>query len=81
VRSAILIFLGTLAFATAPARAQGTWLETRMIKAICNSEATPIANTDRVARRLNLTDPQKTAERLDRRFCVCQRIDQGVAMR
>ena len=61
MRSAILIFLGTLAFATAPARAQGTWLETRMIKAICNSEATPIANTDRVARRLNLTDPQKAA--------------------
>ena len=61
MRSATLIFLATLAFATAPARAQGTWLETRMIKAICNSEATPIANTDRVARRLNLTDPQKAA--------------------
>ena len=61
MRSAILFFLAILAFATTPARAQGTWLETRMIKAICNSEATPIANTDRVARRLNLTDPQKAA--------------------
>jgi hypothetical protein len=61
VRSAILIFLATLVFATTPSRAQSTWLETRMIKAICNSEATPIANTDRVARRLNLTDPQKAA--------------------
>jgi hypothetical protein len=61
VRSAILIFLATLAFATAPARAQGTWLETRMIKAMCSGEATPAANTDRVARRLNLTDPQKAA--------------------
>jgi hypothetical protein len=60
VRSAILIFLAILAFATTPARAQGTWLETRMTRAICSSEATP-ANTDRLARRLNLTDPQKTA--------------------
>ena len=61
VRSAILIFLATLAFATTPARAQGTWLETTMIRAICNSEATPVANNDRLARRLNLTDPQKAA--------------------
>ena len=61
VRSAILIFLAILAFATTPARAQGTWLETRMIRAICSSEATPVANTDRLARRLNLTDPQKAA--------------------
>jgi hypothetical protein len=61
VRSAILIFLAILAFATTPARAQGTWLETRMIKGICSNEATPVANTDRLARRLNLTDPQKAA--------------------
>ena len=61
MRSAILIFLAILAFATTPARAQGTWLETRMIRAICSSEATPAANTDRLARRLNLTDPQKAA--------------------
>src|SRR5262249_13236306 len=44
VRSAILIFLAILTFATTPARAQGTWLETRMIKGICGSEATPVAN-------------------------------------
>ena len=31
MRSAIPIFLAILAFATTPARAQGTWLETRMI--------------------------------------------------
>jgi hypothetical protein len=61
VRSAILILIATLSFATTPARAQGTWLETRMIKAMCNSEATPAANTDRIAKRLNLTDPQKAA--------------------
>ena len=61
MRSATLIFLATLAFATTPARAQGTWLETRMIKAMCSGEGTPTANTDRLAKRLNLTDPQKAA--------------------
>ena len=61
MRSAILIFLAILAFATTPALAQGTWLETRMIRAICSSEATAAANTDRLAKGLNLTDPQKAA--------------------
>jgi hypothetical protein len=61
VRSAILIFLGILAFATTPARAQGTWLETRMIRAICSSKATPAADTGRLAKRLSLTEPQKAA--------------------
>ena len=61
MRSAILFFLATLAFGMTPARAQGTWLETRMLRAICNSEATPVANTDRLAKRLDLTDPQKAA--------------------
>jgi hypothetical protein len=59
MRSAILIFLATLALT--PARAQGTWLETRMTKAICDSEPTLTVNADRVARRLSLTDPQKAA--------------------
>ena len=61
MRAAILIFLAILVLATTPARAQSTWLETRMTRAICSSEATPVANTDRLARRLNLTDPQKAA--------------------
>jgi LTXXQ motif family protein len=61
VRSTILILLAILAFATTPARAQGTWLETRLIRAACSSEATPTANTDRLAKRLKLTDPQKAA--------------------
>src|SRR3974377_1182656 len=61
VRSAILIFVAILVFATTPARAQGTWLETRMINSIGSSAATPVANTDRLARRLDLTDPQKAA--------------------
>jgi hypothetical protein len=61
VRSAIPIFLAILAFATTPARAQGSWLQTSMIRAICSSKAAPAANTDRLAKRLNLTDPQKAA--------------------
>ena len=61
MRSAILIFLAILAFATTPARAQGTWLETRLTRAVCSGKATPAANTDRLAKRLNLTDPQKAA--------------------
>jgi hypothetical protein len=61
VRSAILLLLATLAFATTPARAQGTWLERKMNSAICSSEATPAANTDRLASRLKLTDSQKAA--------------------
>ena len=61
MRSAILIFVVILSFATTPTRVQGKWLETRMIGAICSPEATPVANTERLARRLNLTDPQKAA--------------------
>jgi LTXXQ motif family protein len=61
VRSAIPIFLAILAFATPPARAQGTWLETKLIRAVCSSKETSPANTDRLAKRLNLTDPQKAA--------------------
>jgi len=60
VHSAVLIFLAILAFATTPARAQGTWLETKLIGAVCSKE-TSAANTDRLAKRLNLTDPQKAA--------------------
>jgi hypothetical protein len=61
MRSAILILLAILAFATMPARAQGTWLEMRMARAICSGGATPVVNTDGLARRLKLTDPQKAA--------------------
>jgi 2-oxo-4-hydroxy-4-carboxy--5-ureidoimidazoline (OHCU) decarboxylase len=61
VRSVIPIFLASLAFATTSARAQGTWLERKMTSAICSSDATPAANTDRLASRLNLTDTQKAA--------------------
>jgi hypothetical protein len=53
--------LAILAFATTRAHAQGTWLETRLIEAVCSSKATQPADTDRLAKRLNLTDPQKAA--------------------
>ena len=52
VRSVILVFLAILGFTTMPARAQGTWLETRVTRAICSSEGTSVAKTDRLARRL-----------------------------
>jgi Spy/CpxP family protein refolding chaperone len=61
MRSAILIFLAILAVATTPARAQGTWVETRFARAICGGGAAPVANTDGLAKRLKLTDPQKAA--------------------
>ena len=61
MRSAILIFVAVLIFATTSARAQGTWLETRLTKSICSGGPTPVANTDGLARRLKLTDPQKAA--------------------
>jgi hypothetical protein len=52
MRSAILICVATLAFAVTPASAQS-------IKAVCSNKPAPAANSDRLARRLNLTDPQK----------------------
>jgi hypothetical protein len=65
MRSAILTFLAILVFAATPAVAQPTWLKTRMIGTICDSRSTPAENTDRLtdrlAKRLSLTDPQKAA--------------------
>ena len=58
MRSAI--FLAVLVVATTQARAQSTWLETKVIGAICSSKPTPPDNTDHLAKRLKLTDPQKT---------------------
>jgi Spy/CpxP family protein refolding chaperone len=62
VRAAILIFVAGLTFAATPARAQSAWLERDMIGAVCSRQATPAAGK-RLARRLNLTDPQKSALR------------------
>jgi LTXXQ motif family protein len=60
VRSAILIFLAGLAFATTLARAQSASLERSMVRAVCSRQATPAAG-ERMARRLNLTAAQKSA--------------------
>jgi Spy/CpxP family protein refolding chaperone len=60
MRSALLILLAGLTFATTPARAQSAWLERDMVTAVCSREATPAAG-ERLARRLNLTDVQKSA--------------------
>jgi LTXXQ motif family protein len=37
------------------------WLETRLIRAVCDSKETQPVNTDRLAKRLNLADPQRAA--------------------
>jgi hypothetical protein len=63
VRSAILILLASLAFATTPASAQSTALKGSMVRAICSRQANPAATTARLASRLNLTDAQKSALR------------------
>src|SRR5437763_17196853 len=62
MRSAILIFVAGLSFATTPACAQSAWLERDMVKAVCSREAAPAAG-ERLAGRLNLTDVQKSALR------------------
>ena len=60
MRSAILIFLASLSFATTPVRAQSAWLERDMVSAVCSREAAPAAG-ERLASRLSLTDVQKSA--------------------
>jgi hypothetical protein len=62
VRSAILIFLAGMTFVATPASAQSTALERSMVRAVCSREATPAAG-ERLARRLNLNDSQKSALR------------------
>jgi len=62
MRSTLLILLTGLIFAATPARAQSTALEENLVRAICSRQATPAAG-ERLARRLNLTDVQKSALR------------------
>lgn len=61
MRSAILVLLSFFVFAATPARAQMAWFGGKMIGAYCSSKSTPADKTDRLAKRLNLTDPQKAA--------------------
>ena len=60
MRSALLILLASLSFATTPARARSRWLERDMVTVVCSREAAPAAG-ERLASRLNLTDAQKSA--------------------
>lgn len=50
-----------LAMVPAPASAQNAWLASKMIEGMCNSKAAPGDDSDRLAKRLNLTDAQKAA--------------------
>jgi LTXXQ motif family protein len=60
MRSIVLVILALLALATTPARAQTAWLESKMMERMCGA-ASPPGDADRMAKRLNLTDPQKAA--------------------
>jgi len=62
VRTASMLFLASLVLATAPAHGQSTPLERSTVRAICSRQATPAAGA-RLARRLNLTESQKSALR------------------
>ena len=53
--------LASLALAAPQAQAQNAWLASRMIEGMCNSKAAPGDDSDRLAKRLNLTDAQKAA--------------------
>jgi hypothetical protein len=55
-----LVFVG-LAAAAPQANAQSAWLASRMIQGMCRSKAAPSDESDRLAKRLSLTDAQKAA--------------------
>ena len=63
MRSLVLAGLAfaSLAMAAPQAQAQSRWLASRMIEGMCNSNAAPGDESDRLAKRLNLTDAQKAA--------------------
>ncbi len=63
MRSLVLAGLAfaSLAMAAPQAQAQSAWLASRMIEGMCNSKAAPGDDSDRLAKRLNLTDAQKAA--------------------
>jgi hypothetical protein len=64
MRSAILILLASMAFATT-ARAQSAWLERDMVSAVCSREAAPAAS-ERLAGRLNLGLKPRNWQRRDK---------------
>ena len=60
MRKLIVLVVAMAAAAATPATAQ-TWLESRMMASVCNSKAAPADESDRLSKRLALTDPQKAA--------------------
>ena len=60
MRRFVLGGLLALAMAGAPAHAE-SWLESKMIGAMCGGKAAPADNSAELAKRLKLTDPQKAA--------------------
>jgi hypothetical protein len=61
MRSGLLAALAGLAVAATPVSAQNAWFASKMIEGMCNSKAAPADDSDRLAKRLNLTDAQKGA--------------------
>lgn len=60
MRSLVLTGLVLAGLAAAPsASAQNAWLASRMIEGMCNSKGAPGDDSDRLAKRLSLTDAQK----------------------
>jgi hypothetical protein len=55
------LVLAGLAAAPAPASAQNAGLASKMIEGMCNTKGAPGDDSDRLAKRLNLTDAQKAA--------------------
>jgi hypothetical protein len=53
--------LASLAAAAPQAQAQSAWLASKVFEGMCSSKAAPGDDSDRLAKRLNLTDPQKAA--------------------
>jgi LTXXQ motif family protein len=63
MRSLILAAFGLAGLATAapPAQAPSAWLASKVFEGMCSSKAAPGDDSDRLAKRLNLTDAQKAA--------------------
>jgi Spy/CpxP family protein refolding chaperone len=62
MRSLFVAALAVVAVAAAtPAGAQNSWLASKMVEGLCSGKTAAGGNSDRLAKRLNLTDAQKAA--------------------
>jgi Spy/CpxP family protein refolding chaperone len=61
MRSVLLAALAGLAVAATPASAQNAWLASKMVEGLCGGKAAPGDDSDRLAKRLSLSDAQKAA--------------------